>query len=279
MEKQTVLITGASSGLGFHLAVLLAEKGWRLILLNRSKARSRSVLENITAVNPKIEIEIFEADLAEQSSICKAIESIILKYSRIDALFNNAGVLLSDLTYSKHNNEMHFQVNTLAPYILMRLLRPQLAAAGHADILNVSSGAISMTGKLRVEELRQPPHLQKLFGSYAQSKLALTTLTNALAPEYQKEGIILRSADPGGSKTRMTASSGMPRLLTLLRPFFFQSATTGAKEIYDAAVNPEFGNQSGIFIASGKIKSPPRDALDSSVQGSLLMLCRDLTGL
>jgi NAD(P)-dependent dehydrogenase (short-subunit alcohol dehydrogenase family) len=279
MEKRTALVTGASSGLGFYLAVLLAERGWSLILLNRRKVASQSIVKRITAANPKIEVEVFEADLADRDSLSKAVESITLKHSRIDALFNNAGVLLGDLTYSKHNTEMHFQVNTLAPYMLMQLLRPQLSASKHSSVVNVSSGAIAMTGKLRIEELRQPPQLQKLFGAYAQSKLALTTLTNALAPEYQKEGIILRSVDPGGSKTRMTASSGMPRLLTLLRPLFFQSPMNGAKAIYDAAFNPKFDNQSGIFIVSSKIASPPRDALDSTVQSSLLVLCQDLTGV
>jgi NAD(P)-dependent dehydrogenase (short-subunit alcohol dehydrogenase family) len=194
-------------------------------------------------------------------------------------LFNNAGVLLGDLTNSKHANEMHFQVNTLAPYMLMRLLRPQFAAADRACIVNVSSDAIAMTGSLRIDELRQPPKLKKIFGAYAQSKLALTTLTHAIAPEYEKEGIILRSLDPGAIKTRMTASSGMPWFLLLLCPLFFQTPLKGAKAIYAAAFDSKFGNQSGIFINNGKITSPPKDALDLNIQRSLLMLCQDLTGL
>jgi NAD(P)-dependent dehydrogenase (short-subunit alcohol dehydrogenase family) len=279
MQAKTVVVTGATSGLGAALAELLVKQNWQVLMINRSKVKSQAVVERLKAKNPNGAIEVFEADLADQAAIETVAEQIIKKYPRIDALFNNAGVLLGDLVYSRHKIEMHFQVNTLAPYMFMRLFRKPLAVAQPSAIVNVTSSTMALTGSLKIGELQQPAKLHKLTGAYAQSKLALTTLTNALAQEYQKEGIWLRSLDPGANKTSMTGGQGMPKLLLLLRQLAFQAPEKGAKAIYDAAFDQKFANQSGIYIASNRIKKPPKASLDPIVQEQLLGLCRELTGL
>lgn len=277
MEHPIAVITGASSGMGAHLTTLLAEKGWNLILINRSRAKTQALVQHIHATSPQTQVEIVEADLADQDAVREAAELIARHHDRLDALFNNAGVLLGELAFSRHDNELHFQVNTLAPYMLMRLLHAPLAQAGHATILNVSSSAIEITGSFRIDELRHPPALRKLVGAYAQSKLAVTTLTQALAPAYQQDGIILRSMDPGGTKTSMTGGNGMPGPLLVIRNLAFQSPEKGAQTIYEAALSPHFGAQTGIYISGKKIKQPPKDARDPEVQQKLLALCRELT--
>ena len=279
MQQQIALITGTTSGLGASLSELLLEKGYNLIFINRSRDRTLPLVQRLATIRPEAVVDIFEADLADQDAIRTVAEAIVSKYSSIDALFNNAGVLLGKLSFSKYDNEMHFQVNTLAPYMLMQLLRPALNASKNGIILNVSSGAIFRTGSLIIDELRRPPKLRKLFGAYGQSKLALTTLTNALAPEYANDGIILRSMDPGPNKTVMTAGSGMPRPLVFLRHLFFKSPAKGAFDIYEAAFDSKFNDQSGVYIVGGKVKSPPKDSLDPLIQKNLVDLCHDLTGL
>jgi NAD(P)-dependent dehydrogenase (short-subunit alcohol dehydrogenase family) len=163
--------------------------------------------------------------------------------------------------------------------MLMRLLREPLALAGRSSILNVSSGAIKLTGRLQIDNLRRPPKLTKLTGAYAQSKLALTTLTNAMAPDYATADIVLRSMDPGGNKTAMTAGAGMPSIMLLIRPLFFKSPSKGGSEIVEAALDPKYGLKSGLFIAGKKETRPPADSSDPEVQKRLLDLCFKLTGV
>jgi NAD(P)-dependent dehydrogenase (short-subunit alcohol dehydrogenase family) len=278
MLDRLAVITGASSGLGMHLAERLVRRHWNIVLLNRDRPRSQHVMMRLAAVNPQASIDLIETDLADEDAIARAASVLTERYPRIDGLFNNAGVLLGELRSSKHGNDMHFQVNTLAPYILMRRLADMLAASGGV-VVNVSSGAISMTGPLRIDELRRPPRLRKLVGAYAQSKLALTTLTNGMSPEYAARNVSLRSMDPGGNKTNMTAGEGMPKPLLWLRPLLFKSPQKGAEEIYDAAFAPKFSGRTGLYIAKGEVAQPPKDANNPEIQAALLRLCRESTGI
>ena len=100
---------------------------------------------------------MIEVDLSDHRSIRAAAAELLDKYPQIDALFNNAGVLLGDHTTSPQGNEMHFEVNTLAPYQLMRLLRPALQAAGNSVVVNVSANIMEHAGWLRVEDLKGIP--------------------------------------------------------------------------------------------------------------------------
>ena len=213
---------------------------------------------------------------------------MLAAHPRIDALFLNAGVLIEEHRTSRHGNEMHFEVNTLAPYQLLRLLRPALAAAGSprpaSTALVTSSGALSRTGPLRVHDLRSPPTFRKLLGPYAQSKLAISAVVEALAADYGADGITLRSADPGGTKTSMTAGAGMPRLLVPLRNVAFKSVSDGAKVLEDAAFAPpqpaSFRRApASTYFVGGRPRSLPASATDPATQAALLHLCQDLTGL
>lgn len=279
MNGKLAVVTGAVSGLGAEVALLLAQRGFDLCLINRSRTKSLPLLQALAETHPERDVTVVEADLADQDAIRDAAAEIVQCHPKIDAVFNVAGVLLGDLTMSRHDNEMHFQVNTLAPYMLMRLLREPLARAGQSSIMNVSSGAIRLTGRLQIEGLRRPSRIKKLTGAYGQSKLALTTLTNALAPDYATTGIVLRSMDPGGNKTAMTAGAGMPTALLLIRPLFFKSPAEGGSEIVAAALDPKYGLKSGLFIAGKKETKPPADSNDPEVQKRLLDLCTALTGV
>jgi NAD(P)-dependent dehydrogenase (short-subunit alcohol dehydrogenase family) len=278
-QRKVAVVTGAVSGLGAEVALRLAGLGFDLALINRSRAKTQPLLHRIAERHPGCSVDVFEADLADQDALRAAAMEVIKRYPRVDALFNVAGVLLGELVMSKHDNEMHFQVNALAPYMLMRLLRDPLARAPRPVILNVSSGAVNWAGRLDFASLRRPQKVTKLTGAYAQSKLALTTLTNALADEFARAGIVLRSMDPGPNKTPMTVGSGMPRILLLVRPFFFKSPEVGATDIVAAALDPKYGSRSGLFLAGRKERRPPSDSTNPDVQARLLQMCRSLTGV
>lgn len=271
---EVAVLTGTSSGVGSELARRMARDGWQLILLNRSRTRSAQLLEELGA-----SVSLLVAtDLADHRSIARAARKIAEATDRVDLLVNNAGVLLGSTEISRQGNEMHFEVNTLAPYQLIRCLHPQLIAAG-GTVINVSSSAIGRTGRLRVSELQLPNDTRKLFGPYAQSKLALNTVSNALAAEYGPTGIKIRAVDPGPNRTPMTAGSGMPRILRALREVAFRPPRVGASKVLDAATNPRFQDATGVYIARGRIRRGPADTTDAGTQAALMALCRSSTGL
>ena len=277
---RVAVVTGASSGVGEALALRLAREGWRLVLVNRSRAGSQRVIERLPREAPGApEPDLVEADLADQDATAAAATALLDRHPRIDALFNNAGVMMPDLAMSRHGNEITFQVNTLAPYILMRLLRPALkAAGGEGRIVNVSSEVVLMPISLDVEALRRPARYHGLLGAYAQSKLALSALSANLAPDHARGGILLRSASPGAIDTKMTAGRGMPALLRPLHRLFNDPAR-GAGRLVDAAFDPKFGTQAGVFISGGRVRRPHPSTQDPHVQLRLLSLCAELTGL
>lgn len=275
---RVAVVTGATSGVGEALALRLAQGGWRLVLVNRSRAASGRALERLRRETPAApEPDLVEADLADQEAVTRAAGAILALHPRIDALFSNAGVMMPGLVMSRHGNELTFQVNTLAPYMLMRLLRPALEAAG-GRIVNVSSEVVLGPFTLDVEQLRRPVRYRGLMGAYAQSKLALTALSANLAPDHSADGVLLRSASPGAIDTKMTAGRGMPALFRLFHRAM-NSPERGADRLNEAAFDPKFGAQAGVFIAGGRVRRPHPSTQDPHVQLRLLSLCAELTGL
>ncbi len=277
-EKRTAVITGGYAGIGLELSKLLLSDGWRLMLVRRPGSGEEAI-RDLRSQYAEAEIETFEADLADQAAIQSVANRILERAPKIEVLFNNAGVLLEKLQYSPQQIEMHFQINTLAPYMLMRLLRPALASS-KGICVNTSSAAIMATGKLRLEQLKSPARFRKLFGSYGQSKLALAAVTNALAPDYASDGVVLRNVDPGGNRTGMTRGAGMPAAIRwLLVPLLFASPKKGANLVYQGAIDPKFERQTGIYISGGKITKQPADAVSIDMQKQVLGLCQGLTGI
>jgi NAD(P)-dependent dehydrogenase (short-subunit alcohol dehydrogenase family) len=165
--RPTAAVTSAVDGLGAEVALLLARRGYDLVLLVRSRERTHTLLDGLTTEVGDVAVEIVEVDQADQDSSVKAARHVLNDHPRIDVLFNNAGVLLDGHNVSSHHNELHFQVNTLAPYMQMRLLRPALATALGGRVMNVASGSIPFTGRLRIDGLRSLRTRRKLVGPYA----------------------------------------------------------------------------------------------------------------
>jgi NAD(P)-dependent dehydrogenase (short-subunit alcohol dehydrogenase family) len=278
MPEKVTLVTGTTGGIGEALVRRLLTEGWRVVMVNRDEARAIDLRKRLIGEHPAAQIDLVNCNLADHGEIRRAAKVVLERYPRLEAVFLNAGVLIGEKRMSTQGNEMHFEVNTLAPYMLMRLLLPAVQAARGVFVVT-SSGVITTPKKLKLDELRNPKQVGKLFGAYAQSKLAAAMMVSGLALEYEPLGVVCRSADPGPNKTSMTAGSGMPWFLLLLRPLIFKAPEVGARHVHDAAVSPAYGTKTGIFIATGTIKALPTRIDQPEVRRNTLALCRELTGL
>ncbi|KAI7253207.1 hypothetical protein KC345_g11398, partial [Hortaea werneckii] len=171
----------------------------------------------------------------------------------IDLLFNNAGGSFAELSYSKQGRELHYELQTVVPYIITMELKELLLKGTLRTVVNTSSNAFMMKRKFDPAALERPTAFKKLTGPYADSKLALSLWTGEIAPQLAAEGILIRSADPGGNNTiRSGKKSGIPFWLRPVIRMFFPDPTHGAGLLYQAALG-EHSRKPGVFLIKNQV--------------------------
>jgi len=251
-RENIALITGASNGIGLELTRKLLSEDWQVVALNRSDYPADDTRIQ-KAVNSG-RLRIYKtADLADYASLGRTLAEIKEKERRIDILFNNAGGSFPELSYSKQGREKHYELMTVVPYIILMELKELLKKGDLKTVINTSSSALKYVKELNVEILERPKTFRKLIGPYASSKLALSLWNQAIAPQLAKEGIKIRSVDPGGNNTlRKGKKSGLPILVKLLMKLVFSPPSHGANQLYEGALG-EHRNKTGVFVVKGKI--------------------------
>jgi len=168
-------------------------------------------------------------------------------------LFNNAGGGLSELRYSKQGREMHYELLTVVPYIILMELKELLRNGRLKTVINTSSQALKFTKEFTIEHLEHPKTFRKMYGPYATSKLALSLWTQAIAPQLAKEGIKIRSVDPGINNTlRKGKDSGLTAWFELFMKFFSSPPTHGANLLFEAALG-KHRNETGVFLLKNRV--------------------------
>ncbi len=183
--SKTILITGATDGIGLETAKMLAEKGENLIIHGRNKEKLNNVKDILEKINSSIEIKSILADLSDLSQVKEMGEKILKDDNKIDVLINNAGILVVKETKTKDGLETRFAVNTIAPYYLTKLLLPIIKEDGR--IINLSSAAQMPVDFEAVKQWKHMSHDE----AYAQSKLGIIMWSMELAEEYKNGPSIL----------------------------------------------------------------------------------------
>ncbi len=188
MESRSILITGASSGIGEHAALTLAARGWRVF----ATARRAEDLTRLRAAG----LTALFLDYAEEASIERAAGTVLTATGgRLDALFNNGAYgqvgAVEDLTTAVLRRQ--FEVNLFGWHTLTRLVLPAMRRAGSGRIVQCSSVLGIVAGKYR--------------GAYVGSKFALEGMTDSLRIELEGSGIHVVLIEPGPIATRFTANA------------------------------------------------------------------------
>ena len=262
---KNIIITGGHSGIGLELTRRLLQENHRVGLVVRDEPRKQEARATLGA-----KVDFFLADLSDQVQVRQVAEEINTSWEKVDVLFNNAGVLLADMQRSKQGNELHYEVNTLSPFLLTTRLKPALDRSAYPVVVNTVADFAAQEKGINYEELLRPKKIKKLFGSYMQSKLAITALMKWLAEQPDWQNVRIVSVTPGANKTKMTASRGMPAWLVPLRNLFFAKPTKGANLLYQGA----FGlpaRQSGTFLKGNKVHplkfTPSRSDINQLLSG------------
>ncbi|MBB6637060.1 SDR family NAD(P)-dependent oxidoreductase [Cohnella thailandensis] len=251
-REHIALVTGASSGIGLALTRKLLSENWQVIALIRSDFPKDDRLIQTQLKEGSLRAYKVK-DLTDYGSLRHSLDEIKGKEQRIDILFNNAGGGLSELRYSKQGRELHYELLTVVPYIILMELMELLRNGRLKTVINTSSQALKFTKEFTIDTLEHPKTFRKMFGPYATSKLALSLWTQAIAPQLAKEGIKIRSVDPGINNTlKKGKDSGLTLWFELFMKFFSSPPTHGANQLYEGALGKHH-NETGVFLLKDRV--------------------------
>ena len=261
--SKTILITGSTDGIGLETAKMLAEKGENIIIHGRNKEKVKKVEGVLKEINNTVEVKSIVADLSELDKVREMAEILLKECPQIDVLINNAGVLVVDNTKTKDNLETRFVVNTIAPYLLTKLLLPIIKEDGR--IINLSSAAQSPVDLSSLKEWKPMSHDE----AYAQSKLAIAMWSIELAKEH-KDGPSILAVNPKsflGSKMVKEAYKTEGHDLRI-----------GADLLTRMAISKEFEDITGKYYDNdfGHFDNPHPYALDDYNRAELIRVMDEI---
>ena len=189
MTGRTVLVTGASDGIGAETARVLAARGATVHVTGRSADKLRPVAEAVGT-------EPLVADFSRLDDVRRLADQVGERVGSLDLLMNNAGGTFAPSKRTPDGHEPNFQVHHLAPFLLTHLLRPRLLAAGSSLVVNTSSIA-NLGGKVVLDDLDYEHRRAIEFRAYGTGKLMNILFTRGISQRWSEEGIVSVAVHPG----------------------------------------------------------------------------------
>lgn len=248
---KTILITGATDGIGLEAARHLSGEGHHLLIHGRNPGKLATVAEDLRNVPGTGPVETVQADFSDLSEVARMGLALRDAGKTIDVLINNAGVFKIDNAITASGEDLRFVVNTFAPALLTRLLMPVMPH--DSRFVHLSSAAqapvdlTAFAGKLRLEAMQ----------AYAQSKLALTMWSQSLGSELE------------GDRVTVAVNPGSLLATNMVRKGFGVSGNDiaiGVEILSRAALSHEFATASGKYFDNdaGGFSKPHADAQNAT---------------
>jgi len=278
LTGKTVLLTGATSGIGFEASVELARRGATLVMVGRTAAKTASKADEVRRRSGSSGVEFLVCDFASQKQIRELANAFRSRHDSLHVLVNNAGTVFAKRTLSEDGIEATLAVNHLGYFLLTHLLLDLLIKSAPSRIVNVASTA-HYRGTLDFEDLMLE-HGYKIMRAYSRSKLANVLFTRELARRLAGTGVTVNALHPGAVASNIW--SGAPRwthpLLALAKRFMISSAE-GAKTILYLATSPDISSQSGLYFERNLPRDPSFLAKDERLAKRLWDESTQLVGL
>ncbi|MDB6012993.1 MAG: hypothetical protein JWL65_5243 [Gammaproteobacteria bacterium] len=278
MHGKTVVITGATSGIGEVAACTLAQQGARIVLIARDRVRGEHTLERIEAAAPGLRHVVHYANLSRLAEMKRVAEVIAGSETRIDVLINNAGALFGTRQVTGDALEMTFATNHIAYFVVTNLLLARLQATPGARIVSTASDA-HKRAKLDFSDLQLEKGYSG-FGMYGRSKLMNILFTRELARRLAGSGVTANCLHPGFVATRFAdASGGLTSLMVKGAKKFALTPAEGAKTLIYLASSPEVDGVTGKYFEKCKEAVPTAEAQNDADARRLWEISLQLSGL
>jgi retinol dehydrogenase 14 len=276
MSGRTVLVTGATGGIGRATARGLASLGARVGIVGRDPDRAVAAANAIRQGSPAACVDVFVADLSSQGEVRRLATEVLATYERLDVLVNNVGGFWATRHVTADGFEHTFAVNHLAPFLLTTLLLERLEASGPARVVTVSSGAHTQA-RIDFDDLQGERNYSGP-RAYNQSKLANLLFTYELARRLGSRPVTANALHPGMVRTGFGAEDQQAAwkvVAPLVRPFL-RSPACGALTSIHLASSPEVAGVTGTYFAERRPKQSSPLSRDRGVAGRLWQVSSDL---
>ncbi len=281
MEDKTILITGATSGLGRASAFAFAKRGANLAIVGRDVQKTKALKEMLSQKTGNNTISVFIADLEKQADIRKFAADFTAQNNQLHVLVNNAGAYFVKREETVDGYERSFALNHLAPFLLTNLLLDTLKASSPARIINVASDAHKMVKSMNWDDLMFKNNWPLLgWNVYCHSKLANMYFTFKLARMLENSGVTANCLHPGFVRSGLAKNNG--RYSAVLVKFLMMFATPAedaAKTVVWAAESDDMNGISGKYLYQKKIVASSKHAQDITAADRLWELSCELTGV
>lgn len=277
---KTILITGATDGIGKHLAKKLASEGHHVILHGRNHQKLELALQEVRAVSLRGRVFSYLADFSKLEDVYRFVEEIKRDFQRVDVLFNNAGLYAGkERKASAENVELTFMLSVLVPYMLTTELSPLLEKAADGRVINTSS---YMHHFAKVKDLDFGFEKEYNPGlAYNNSKLYTIWMTRYLARDFflKSSNITINAYHPGlistnlgnNSSDEKTKKSLFGRLMKSLSKNLDQGIETG----YYLTLSEEVRGLTGYYFDEKKVKSVSEKGYTFEKARKLMDYCQE----
>lgn len=250
--KKTILLTGATDGIGRETAKMLIAMDHHLLVHGRSRDKLDSLMSELSDSAKETHIESYVADLSRIGDVEKLSDTVADQKIKLDVIINNAGIFTTPNKTTAEGLDVRFMVNSIAPYLLTKKLLPMMDSS--ARVINLSSAA---QAPVDLKALSGHYNLPSDGAAYAQSKLAITMWTNQMASILGKDGPAIIAVNPQSFLGSKMVKEAYGREGGDLR--------IGAEILCRAALSDEFAQASGRYFDNdiGQFSNPHPDALNS----------------
>lgn len=257
LNNKTIVISGATNGIGKAAAIELSKENPKLLFTYRNQSLADELLAEIKDISPNTQVQSVYCDFSDQDSIKKCTNEINDLCANIDVLINNAGVVNTSYHETGEGIENTFAVNHLGYFLFTNLLLQKLKGHDETRIVNVSSAAHSFVKEMQWEDINFKNNFGQGLRSYGQSKLANLLFTRYLAIKLSTDNISVNAIHPGGVNTSLGSQNKAwysKPLRLILKPFF-RSPLKGAESIIYLATKQDDGVTGEYFVDSKIHKS------------------------
>jgi NAD(P)-dependent dehydrogenase (short-subunit alcohol dehydrogenase family) len=259
MQGKTVVVTGATSGIGRFAAEELARQGARIVFTARDAAKAGATLARLKAAGPAARHDWVLADLTTIAAMKAAGAALAAKAGQVDVLVNNAGAIFDHREVTTDGLEKTFAVNHMAYFVVTEVLRPNLAP--RARVVSTASGAHAF-GRLDFADLRSERRYSAMT-AYGTSKLCNILWTCALSRRLANTGVTVNCFHPGGVNTGFAdnTAGALRMLMGLAKPFMLTPAKGADTLVWLASARGIEGRTGGYWVKR-KLVQPSAAARD-----------------
>lgn len=273
------VISGATSGVGLEAVKQLAKGGANIVMVCRNQEKAETIKALLVKDYP-IKVDIVLADYSDLETVRAAAELIAQRYEVIDLLINSAGLHSTKRHLTKDGNELVFQINHIAPFLLTMLLLDNLKRSKQGRIIQVNSEGHRFGG-LNMDDLRWEKRPYIGLRAYGASKTAQLMTVIHLAEQLKDTNVTINAMHPGGVRTNIGSNNGWLYRTWLHTVIWhtLKDPIIAGDALYYLAAAPQLEKTSGRYFNLTIDEKPMPHALDEVVREQIWTKSLELAGL